>query len=49
MEKVCIFIEDVNLRVKMEKAGRSKIAAGSFSIDDRNKKLKSVFDEAERG
>ena len=46
VEKAGILIEDESLRKKMGKAGRQEIETGKFSIEERNEKLKNVFDEA---
>ncbi|CAD6491643.1 MAG: Glycosyl transferases group 1 [Candidatus Argoarchaeum ethanivorans] len=46
VEKAGILIEDGSLRKKMGKAGRQEIETGKFSIEERNEKLKNVFDEA---
>jgi glycosyltransferase involved in cell wall biosynthesis len=46
VEKTSILIENVDLRRKMGKAGRAEIENGRFSINNRNEKLKKIFDEA---
>jgi glycosyltransferase involved in cell wall biosynthesis len=48
VEKTSILIEDENLRKRMGKAGRQEIERGKFSIEQRNEKLKVVFDESMR-
>ena len=46
VEKTSILIENPSLRRKMGKAGREEIETGKFSIQERNKKLKRIYDEA---
>lgn len=46
IEKTSILIEDQTLRHKMGIAARREIETGKFSIKERNKKLKEIFDEA---
>ena len=46
VKKTSILIEDETLRRTMGKAGRQEIETGKFSIDERNRKLKRIFDEA---
>jgi glycosyltransferase involved in cell wall biosynthesis len=46
VEKLSILIENPELRRRMGKAGRYEIEEGKFSIAERNKKLKKIFDEA---
>jgi glycosyltransferase involved in cell wall biosynthesis len=45
VEKICILIEDEDLRKKMGRKGRQQIESGSFSLKNRNKKLKAIFDK----
>lgn len=45
-DKIGILIDGEELRRKMGKAGRQEIEKGKFSIDERNRKLKKLFDEA---
>ncbi len=44
--KTGILIENEELRRRMGKAGRHEIEKGKFSIDERNRRLKKLFDEA---
>ena len=46
VEKTSILIQDKNLRKKMGIAARKEIERGKFSIKNRNKKLKCIFDES---
>jgi glycosyltransferase involved in cell wall biosynthesis len=46
VEKTGILIENTNLRREMGKAGRHEVEKGKFSIQNRNEKLKKIFDEA---
>ena len=46
VEKVSLLIEKSELRKRMGKAARQEVEEGKFSIKNRNKKLKRVFDEA---
>jgi glycosyltransferase involved in cell wall biosynthesis len=46
VEKTSILIEDEALRRRMGIAGRKEIEAGKFSIENRNQKLKRIFNEA---
>lgn len=46
VDKCSILIGDSDLRRKMGKAGRKEIEDGKFSIENRNIKLKKIFDEA---
>ena len=45
-EKVSLLVENKELRKSMGKAGRWEIEHGKFSIEERNEKLKQIFDEA---
>ena len=45
-EKTSILIENQELRGRMGKAGRWEVEHGKFSIENRNEKLKRIFDEA---
>ena len=45
-DRTSILIENPELRRQMGKAGRSEIENGKFSIQNRNEKLKQIFDEA---
>lgn len=46
IEKTIILIENPEIRRKMGKAGRQETETGKYSIENRNKKLKKIFDEA---
>jgi glycosyltransferase involved in cell wall biosynthesis len=46
VEKTSILVEDEGLRKRMGRAARQEIEEGKFSINDRNEKLKRIFDEA---
>ncbi len=46
VEKTRILIEDAKLRRSMGRAARKEIENGKFSVLTRNRKLKSIFDEA---
>lgn len=46
VEKTSILIENEDLKKRMGRAGRWEIENGKFSIEERNKKLKRIFDEA---
>lgn len=46
VKKTSILIEDEELRMRMGRAGRKETEIGKFSIEERNKKLKKIFDEA---
>lgn len=45
-DRTSILIENPELRRQMGKAGRGEVENGRFSIQNRNEKLKRVFDEA---
>lgn len=45
VEKVCVLIENHEMRRKMGKNGREEIEFGKFSINERNKKLKNIYDK----
>ncbi len=47
-EKLSVLIEDSSLRKKMGRNGRKEITDGRFSIKERNKKLKRIYEEALR-
>jgi glycosyltransferase involved in cell wall biosynthesis len=47
-EKMCVLIEDSKLRENMSKNCLSMINGGKFSIAERNKKLKEVYESALR-
>lgn len=46
VEKTSLLIENTEMRKKMGRAGRQEVEHGRFSIAERNKKLKRIFDEA---
>lgn len=46
VEKTSILIENQHLRREMGKAGRWEVEHGRFSTEERNEKLKQIFDEA---
>ncbi len=46
VEKTSILIENEALRREMGRAGRQEIETGKFSIERRNERLKTIFDEA---
>lgn len=46
VEKVSILIENKELTRRMGKAARQEVEKGRFSIENRNAKLKKIFDEA---
>jgi glycosyltransferase involved in cell wall biosynthesis len=46
IEKLSLLIEDSSLRKKMGRNGKLKIEKGKFSIKERNKKLKRIYEEA---
>ncbi len=48
-DKTSILIENEGLRRRMGKAGRQEIEKGKFSIEERNRRLKDIFDEATLG
>lgn len=48
IEKTIQLIENVSLRKSMGKAGKMKIFKGKFSIKERNKKLKRIYEEASK-
>jgi glycosyltransferase involved in cell wall biosynthesis len=47
--KISMLIESEELRRIMGKAGKQEIEKGKFSIDERNRRLKKLFDEATLG
>jgi glycosyltransferase involved in cell wall biosynthesis len=49
VERASALIEDPDLRRRMGRAGRQEIEAGRFSLQNRNEKLKRIFDEATAG
>ena len=46
VDKISLLIEDSSLRQKMGKEGRKLVEKGKFSIKERNKKLKRIYEEA---
>lgn len=46
VEKLSLLIEDSSLRRKMGRYGRRLVEKGKFSIKERNKKLKRIYEEA---
>jgi len=46
VEKVSVLIEDPKLRRQMGKEGRRHIEEGKFSIENRNRVLRRIFDQA---
>ena len=46
VEKTSTLIENKSLRKKLGKAGRHEIEKGKFSLERRNNKLKTIFEEA---
>jgi glycosyltransferase involved in cell wall biosynthesis len=46
VEKTSLLIEDSSLRRKMGRYGRKLVEKGKFSIKERNKKLKRIYEEA---
>ena len=48
-DKTSMLIENEELRRRMGKSGRGEIEKGKFSIDERNRRLKEIFDEATLG
>jgi glycosyltransferase involved in cell wall biosynthesis len=46
VKKISQLIDDSSLRKKMGKEGRRQILRGKFSIKNRNKKLKQIYEEA---
>ncbi len=46
VERTSELIKDENLRIKMSKEGLKIVKSGKFSIKERNKKLKKVYEEA---
>jgi glycosyltransferase involved in cell wall biosynthesis len=46
VEKLSLLIEDTSLRKRMGRYGRRLVEKGKFSIRERNKKLKQVYEEA---
>jgi glycosyltransferase involved in cell wall biosynthesis len=49
VEKTSLLIEDTSLRRKLGREARKSIEQGKFSIRNRNRKLKRIFDEALSG
>lgn len=47
-DKISLLIEDTSLRKKMGKNGRTLVEKGKFSITERNKKLKAIYEDALR-
>jgi len=48
-DKISILVEDDKLRRRFGKAARQQTEKGKFSIENRNKNLKQIFDEAITG
>jgi len=48
LHKISLLIENSSLRTKMGRYGRSLIEKGKFSIKERNKKLRRIYEEATR-
>jgi glycosyltransferase involved in cell wall biosynthesis len=46
VEKISLLIEDSSLRKRMGREGRKLVEKGKFSIKERNKKLKEIYEEA---
>jgi len=46
VKKISILVEDGGLRRRMGRAAKQEIEEGKFSIKQRNKKLKEIFDQA---
>ncbi len=46
VKKMSVLIEDKKLREKMGKEGFKQVSKGKFSIKERNKKLKRIYEEA---
>jgi glycosyltransferase involved in cell wall biosynthesis len=46
IKKTSLLIDDSSLRKKMGRNGKNLIAKGKFSIKERNKKLKRIYEEA---
>ena len=46
VEKASILIENKELRRRIGRAGRQEVEKGKFSVENRNNKLKTIFDEA---
>jgi glycosyltransferase involved in cell wall biosynthesis len=46
VEKVSLLIEDGSLRRRIRREARRLVEHGNFSIEERNEKLKRIFDEA---
>ena len=46
VEKISILIEDKKLRKKMGENSFNLVESGKFSIKERNKKLRKIYDEA---
>jgi len=49
VEKTGLLIENKELRRNMGRTGRETVENGKFSLNNRNEKLKKIFDEATRG
>lgn len=47
-EKISLLIEDSSLRKKIGRNGRAIVEKGKFSIDVRNKRLRTIYEEALR-
>ncbi|OFV67492.1 MAG: Glycosyl transferase, group 1 domain protein [Candidatus Syntrophoarchaeum caldarius] len=48
VEKISILIEDAKLRERMGKYGKKEIQEGKFSINNRNKKLRDIYEISKR-
>jgi glycosyltransferase involved in cell wall biosynthesis len=46
VQKTSILIDDSSLRLRLGKGGRASIEQGKFSITNRNRRLKQIFDRA---
>lgn len=46
VEKLSILIEDKSLRRKMGERGKKEVEKGKFSINERNKKLEEIYEDA---
>lgn len=46
VEKLSILIENKDLREKMGNYSRMMVESGKFSIEEKNRKLKRIYDEA---
>ena len=46
VEKTSMMIEDNKLRNRLGKNGKKEVWEGRFSIDERNKKLRRIYEES---